>query len=257
MIQLDGDMLQLWVSGLFVPLTRILAFMAAAPLFSNTSIAAHIKIGLGVLITLIIAPTLGTIKVDLFSTTGVLVLIQQMLIGTAMGFVMRVVFSAIDMFGQMSGLSMGFGFATFFDPESAGQTTVISTFLSLLTMLVFLHLDGHLLMISVMTESFEILPVQLGLGGLNGMQIAKWGATIFSTGLQLALPILAAMLLTNMALGVLTRSAPQLNIFGIGFPITLGTGLIILMLLLPPMVKPLQKLFDQSLSAAHMILRLP
>ena len=83
------------------------------------------------------------------------------------------------------------------------------------------------------------------------------GATIFSTGLQLALPILAAMLLTNMALGVLTRSAPQLNIFGIGFPITLGTGLVILMLLLPPMVKPLQKLFDQSLSAAHMILRLP
>ena len=257
MIDLDSDMLQMWVTGLFVPLTRILAFFAAAPLFSNTSIAAPVKVGLGVLITLIIAPTLASTKVDLFSASGVLVLIQQMLIGTAMGFVMRLVFSAIDMFGQMSGLSMGFGFATFFDPESAGQTTVISTFLNLLTMLVFLHMDGHLLMISVLADSFEILPIQLGLGGLNGMQVARWGSTIFSTGLQLALPILAAMLVTNMALGVLTRSAPQLNVFGIGFPITLGTGLVILMLLLPPMVKPLQKLFEQSLSATHMILRQP
>jgi flagellar biosynthetic protein FliR len=256
MININVDVLQAWVASMFIPLTRILGFVAIAPLFSGTTVSIPIKVAVGILLTLIVAPMveLGNV-VDLVSFQGALVILQQLIIGFSIGFVMRILFSAVDLAGQLSGLTMGFGFATFFDPQSGGSTTVITTMLSMLFMLVFISMNGHLMMISALIESFDTLPVQLGLGPLNGMSVARLGSSMFSTGLQIAMPVVATLLVTNMALGVLTRSAPQLNIFGIGFPITIGVGFFVLMLILPSLSIPFQLLIERTGSAMQNILR--
>ena len=108
-------------------------------------------------------------------------------------------------------------------------------------------------MVATLIESFTVLPVNLGVGALTGMEIARSGASIFSVGLQLAMPIVATLLITNMALGVLTRSAPQLNIFGIGFPITIGVGLIVIILILPSYAQPLRLLIENALSLMQQV----
>lgn len=151
---------------------------------------------------------------------------------------------------------MGLGFASFFDPASGGQSTSISQFFGMLAILVFLSINGHLLLISAMLESFHTLPISAdGLTHINGMTIAMWASNIFSAGLMMAMPVLAALLITNMALGILTRTAPQLNLFGIGFPITIGMGFLIIALSLPSMLKPMQHLINESFSFVGQISR--
>jgi flagellar biosynthetic protein FliR len=116
-------------------------------------------------------------------------------------------------------------------------------------------MDGHLLLISALVESFNNLPLDLGIGSLSGMNIAKMGAELFGTGLQLAMPVIAIMLITNMALAVLTRAAPQLNIFGIGFPVTLMVGMLMVALMMPSLADPFQRVIERSISVMEQVLR--
>ena len=136
---------------------------------------------------------------------------------------------------------------SFFDP-SQGQSTAVNRFLGLLAMLIFLSLDGHLMIVTAVANSFVTMPITATGGSINPMKIAMWGEVIFSAGLLLALPAVAALLITNMALGILTRTAPQLNLFGIGFPITLSMGFLVLALALPGMLKPIEKLIEQGVT---------
>ncbi|WP_020166547.1 MULTISPECIES: flagellar biosynthetic protein FliR [Methylotenera] len=250
MISLSSDILQSWISGLLWPLTRVLAVLAAAPLLSNRVIPLRVKLGFGLLLTMIIVPTLPSLpQVDVISLTGLLILVQQIIIGTAIGFSLRIFLAAVELAGQLCSLTMGLGFASFFDPASGGQSTSISQFFGLLAMLVFLSMNGHLMLISAMLESFHTLPISAdGLTHINGMTMAMWASNIFSAGLMMAMPVVAALLITNMALGILTRTAPQLNLFGIGFPITIGMGFLIIALSLPGMLKPMQHLINESFS---------
>lgn len=143
---------------------------------------------------------------------------------------------------------MGLGFAGFYDPQSQGQSTAVNQFLVLLAMLIFLSLDGHLLIITAVANSFLTMPITVGSSGIDPLKIAMWGETIFSVGLILALPAVAALLITNMALGILTKTAPQLNLFGIGFPVTLSIGLVVIALSLPGMLKPIENFIEQGVS---------
>jgi flagellar biosynthetic protein FliR len=147
---------------------------------------------------------------------------------------MRIAFAAVEAAGEIIGLQMGLGFASFFDPQSAGQTLVLARFFNLLAVLVFLAVNAHLLVIGILVESFQSLPIShQPLSAAGFYNVAAYGSTVFAVGLQLALPLIAILLMTNLSLGILTRSAPQLNIFAIGFPITLGVGLIVLNLTMP------------------------
>lgn len=248
MITISSELLQTWIIGLLWPLTRILGMFAVAPVFGHTAVPAQVKVGLAIMLTLAVMPTMPALPAfEIFSLNGLLVLVEQLIIGLAIGFSMQLVFSAVDLAGQVIGMTMGLGFASFFDPNTHGQSTVISQFLMMLTMMVFLSLDGHLLMVTAVAESFTSMPIALNGAGISPMKIVTWGQTVFSTGLLLALPAVAALLLTNMALGILTRTAPQLNIFGIGFPITLGMGLLIILLTLPGMLKPIQNLLEEGM----------
>ncbi len=249
MITFSSAELYTLIASFIWPLTRILGLIATAPLYGNVSIPATVKVALGVMLTLAIAPIVPAVPaMDPMSLPGLLILMQQLIIGLAMGFSMRVVFAAVEMAGEVAGLTMGFGFATFFDPQTRGRSSAISQFLALLTLMIFLATNTHLLLISTLADSFTTLPITAApMEGKGMKQVADWGALIFSAGVQLSLPIVAALLITNVALGILTRAAPQLNLFGIGFPITLGVGFIIIGLALPYLATPLDRLFNDGM----------
>ena len=247
MVSISSELLQTWVITLMLPLTRILGVIATAPIFSHRAHPTRVKLGMGLLLTLAVMPTLPPIpSVDIFSMQGILLIAEQLIIGASIGFTLRLFFAAIDLAGQLIGSTMGFGFATFFDPNSQGQTTVINQFIMMLAMLIFLSLDGHLLVVSAMSQSFTSMPITLTSPGVNTVKIAKLGGEMFSIGLLLALPCVATLLIINMALGILTRTAPQLNLFGIGFPVTLSMGFLILALALPGMLQPIENLIQQG-----------
>lgn len=249
MITLSSAELNTWIASFLWPLTRILGLIATAPLFGNLSIPVRVKIALGVMLALVIAPTVPALPaMDPMSLTGLLILVQQLVIGLAMGFAMRIVFAAVEMAGEIAGLTMGFGFATFFDPQTRGRSSAISQFLALLTLMMFLALNVHLMLLASLAESFVTLPISTMPPGAQGLrQIANWGGLIFSAGVQLALPVIAVLLITNISLGILTRAAPQLNLFGIGFPITLGAGFLVIGLVLPYLATPLERLFQEGI----------
>ena len=257
MLTLTSIEMNTWIASLLWPLTRILGLVTAAPLFGNKSFPVSAKVGMGVLLALIIAPTVPALPAaDPLSMAGVLILAQELLIGVAMGFSMRIVFAAVEMAGEICSMTMGLGFATVFDPLSRGRSSAVSQFVALIGTLAFLSVNGHLLLLEVLAESFVSLPISATpISGSMSLQVVRWASIIFSTGLQLSLPIVAALLVTTVALGILTRAAPQLNIFGIGFPITLGVGLLLLSQTIPYLSGPLQNLFNQGLEASRSLPR--
>ena len=257
MISFTTTQLYAWIGGLLWPLTRILGMVAVAPVFGNTAIPMLIKTTLGVLLASIVAPTLPAVPVvDPTSWAGLLIVAQELLIGMSMGFAMRLVFAAIEFAGEVASSTMGFSFASFFDPTTAGRSSAISQFLALVATMAFLAMNAHLVLIEALVESFFTLPISGTPMSLSApLEMVRWGSRIFSAGLQIAMPIVATMLITNVALAILTRAAPQLNLFGIGFPITLGAGFLVISLLLPYLGTPLQNLFNQGVEAGRRIPR--
>ena len=257
MITLSTADINTWIAALLWPLTRILGLIAASPMFGHSAVPITVKLLLGVLLASIVAPAVPALPAaDPASLAGLLILVQQLLIGLGMGFTMRVVFAAVEMAGEISSLTMGLGFATFFDPGTQGRSSAISQFLALVATMAFLSVNAHLVLLSALVESFSTLPLSaqpIYAGGFK--QLADWGAKIFSTGVQLSLPIVAALLITNVALGILTRAAPQLNLFGIGFPVTLGVGMLVLAMSLPYLATPLQNLFSDGIERARLLAR--
>lgn len=251
MISLTSAQLDAWIAAFFFPLARILALIATAPPFSNAAVPMRIKLALGLAISLALVPALPPIPpVSPTSGTGMLILAQQIVIGFTMGFAMRIVVAAIDFAGEVIGLQMGLGFATFYDPDSASQTPVIAQFISLFATLVLLAINGHLMILATLTQSFSALPIGgTSLGAGSWSNFAYTGSIVFSAGLMLALPAVAALLITNTALGILTRAAPQLNLFAVGFPITLTGGFIVLILMLGYLATPLTQLYEYGLQA--------
>lgn len=257
MLTLTSVEINAWIAGLLWPLTRILGMVASAPLFGHASVPNQVKLILGVLLALIIAPTLPAVPaIDPMSYAGLLILVQEMLVGLAMGFSMRLVFAAIEYAGELASSTMGFSFASFFDPTTQGRSAAISQFLSMVATMAFLAVNAHLVLLAALSESFISLPISsTPLSLAAPLELARLGGRIFSAGLQIALPIIAALLITNVALGILTRAAPQLNIFGIGFPITLGVGMLTLSVALPYLNTPIQNLFNEGIEAGRRIPR--
>ena len=253
MLTLTSIEMNTWIASLLWPLTRILGLVTAAPLFGNKSFPISAKVGLGVILALIIAPTVPALPAaDPLSMAGLLILVQEMLIGVAMGFSMRIVFAAVEMAGEVASMTMGLGFATVFDPQSRGRSSAVSQFVALIATLAFLSVNAHLVLLEVLAESFISLPISATpMSGAMSLQVVRWAGVIFTTGLQLSLPIVAALLITTVALGILTRAAPQLNIFGIGFPISLGVGMLLLGQTLPYLSGPLQALFNRGIETSR------
>ncbi|MEO5659837.1 MAG: flagellar biosynthetic protein FliR [Polaromonas sp.] len=229
-----SDQLSVWLLAFLWPFVRMLALISTAPVFSEKAVPRTVKVGLAMLLALVIAPTLGKLPaVPLLSSAGLWILLQQILIGAAMGFSMKLVFAMVQAAGEYVGLQMGLSFASFFDPTSGGQTMVLARFLNVIAMLIFLAVDGHLVLIMTLAESFHILPIAdapLAAGGW--LLLATAGSQVFLGGLILALPLIATLLTLNLSMGILNRVSPQFSIFAVGFPITLLAGMAMLQVLM-------------------------
>lgn len=258
MISFTSAQLETWLATLIFPLTRILALIASAPILGNRQVPGRVKIGLSVFLAIIIAPTIGEMpQVPIGSPQGLLIMLQQIIIGVAMGLTMRLIFTAVDLAGELAGLQMGLGFASFYDPLNSAYTPIIARWLSMIAGLAFLALNGHLYLLMAMAESFQTLPIGESLSAGGFYKVAGWGASIFAYALQLSLPIVAALLITNVALGILTRAAPQLNLFAIGFPITLAIGFFVLALTMPHFIPLLDRLTQEGLGTMLNLMKLP
>ncbi len=258
MISFTSAQLDAWLATLIFPLTRILAMIASSPVLGNKQVPARVKIGLSVMLAIIIAPTLGEMPpVAIGSPQGLLIILQQIIIGVAMGFTMRLIFTAVEMAGELAGLQMGLGFASFYDPVNAVHSPIIAQWMGMIAALAFLAMNGHLYMLSALAESFHTLPIGSMMPAKGFHDVASWGGSIFAYGLQISLPLLAGLLTANIALGILTRAAPQLNLFAIGFPITLSIGFLVLALSIPHLTQLLDRFTQEGLSTMLNLIKLP
>lgn len=257
MISISSAQLDAWLALFVFPLSRILGLLASAPVFNNAALPVRVRLIAGLAITLALTPVLPPLPViPAGSWVGIAVLAQQVLIGVLLGITLRITFAAVDIAGDLIGLQMGLSFAAFFDPGSGGQTPVVTEFLGLLTALIFLSLNGHLLALAVLAESFALLPVSTTpIHAMAFSGLLAWSATLFSMGLLLALPVITALLVANIALGVLARIAQQLNLFAVGFPVTIALGFLVLMLSLPYLGAAMEGLFARGFQAMGMVLQ--
>lgn len=238
-----------WLSPVVWPMIRILAMFMTAPVLSIRSIPKRVKIALALLTALAAAPSLPANTILLNSPQALEALLQQMLIGATMGFAARIVFTAMEFAGELIGLQMGLNYAGFFDPASGSTGTATGRFFNTIGAWLFVVLNGHLLMLAAVIRSFESFPVgQNVLTIVQTLQPQRWGAQIFELGLWLALPIITMLLFVNLVMGVISRVSQQLNIMSIGFPITLGVGLIGIAFTLPllevPFTSALERMLD-------------
>ncbi|GAA0221829.1 flagellar biosynthetic protein FliR [Castellaniella daejeonensis] len=256
MISFQIGQLYDWINSLLWPLFRIAGLVALAPVLGESTVPMRVKIGLSVVITVVCAPLLGTMPdIAPASWGGLLIAVQQVLIGMALGLCMRLVFTAAMMAGEFVGLQMGLAFASFFDPATGANTAVLSRLINLVAMLIFLAVNGHLLMLDGLVRTFDLLPVGAPLMTDGWGALLDWSSQLWISGMLLALPLVVVLLTINLSLGILNRTAQQLSVFAVGFPISLTTGLIMLAIVLPQSGDFLAGLFEGGYQAMARIAR--
>lgn len=232
----------------FYPFVRIGAMLSIIPLYGIRAVPMRTKIILTVFLTIVIAPSLSMPPpVDPFTWNGVLYILQQMLIGLAMGLIFLIVFQSFVIAGHLIAMGMGLAFAQMVDPGTGINSSIVSQYFTIIVTLLFLALNGHILVIQVVAESFEYLPIGTNFLNTDSLWlIVTFGSYMFSAGVLVALPAITALLLINVSFGVVTRAAPALNIFAVGFPVTLLTGLVMLSLTTPLVLPHIQEMIHRA-----------
>jgi len=227
-----------WIGSLLWPFFRIGAMVFSAPITGSQTVPMRVKLFITLALTIVIAPQLPPVPhLDPFSPMTFLLIIQQILIGVAMGTVLQLMFSAIVTGGQIIAYQMGLGFASMVDPQSGVTVPVVSQVYLLATSLIYLSFNGHLVLIEVIAESFNSMPIAAdGLTRDGIWQLVSWGSEMFAGAVLIAIPVVSAILVVNIAFGVMARAAPQLNIFAVGFPVTLTLGFLVMMFTFPSLV---------------------
>lgn len=240
MVTFSQFQLDTWLAGLLLPFLRVLALFSAAPLLSSRSLPVRARVATSFAIAVVVAPFVGVpAGLSLASMAGLGLVAQQVLVGLALGFAARLLFSVFEIAGEFIGLQMGFSFAGFFDPHG-GSESAVGSWLHTVAMLLFLSLDGHLLLIDTLVATFRTVPIADDpFSALALVRLDQLGGEVFRMALTLALPPTMLMLFVNLVLGFTSRIAPQLNIFAVGFPVTLLVGLVALALGVQHLAEPL------------------
>ena len=238
-----------WLSPILWPFLRVLAVFTAAPVISSRAFPIRARIALAFLIAVAAQASLPPQPViSLNGPDAWGAVVQQVGIGLAIGFVVRLVFAAFELAGDVVGFQMGLNFAAFFDPTLNSQSSATARFFGYLASLLFVVLNGHLMVIMAVVRSFEVFPVnQNFLEALKLMKLYGLGGELFASGFWIALPMLGMLMFTNLALGIVSRVAPQMNVFSIGFPITLGVGLVGIAVTLPMLDRPFTALMERAI----------
>jgi len=240
-----------WVGRVWWPSLRIGGFVAAAPIASEKTIPGKAKIVLTLSLAVLLGPLVPVpAALSIFSAAGLLTAVQEILIGVAIGMVMELAFEALTFAGQTISMTMGLGFATLVDPQRGASVPVLGQMFSIMGTLTYLAINGHLVLLGALANSFNVLPIGVANIDKNFLvAVATWGTRIFETGLLVALPAVVALVIVNLALGVVTRAAPQLNLFGIGFTITLLCGFFVLIVGLDGIMFGISTLIGDALRA--------
>jgi len=256
MLSLTTDQIALWIGGMFWPFVRISAMMLAAPVFGARMMPVRIRIVLAFTISVLTIPLLPPVPtVDPISLASAGVLAQQILIGVSMGLIIQMVFQSLVVAGEAIANGMGLGFARMVDPANGVQVPVISQFFIVMATLLFVILNGHLLLIQLVIKSFEIIPISTSGLSLPGIRaVVEWGSHMFIGGLMVALPAVTALMVVNISMGVITRAAPQLNIFAVGFPLMILLGFIFLSASLPSIFSQFTQMLMDSFESISQIL---
>jgi len=231
-MEFTDSVINQYVADFILPFSRISALLMSMVGFGSRTIPARIKLFLGLVITIAIMPAIPPTPVDdLLSFSTVLLIVQQIIIGVMLGFVSILVVNTFTLAGQIIAMQTGLGFASLVDPSSGMNVPAVGQFFLILSTLLFWSMDGHLIFLQFVVASFHSLPIGMdSLDSIKYRELVEWGQWMFATALALALAPITSMLLINFSFGIMTRAAPQLNIFAIGFPITMTTGLLIMWL---------------------------
>ncbi|PTU30568.1 flagellar biosynthetic protein FliR [Stenotrophobium rhamnosiphilum] len=243
----DAELLS-WVQHYFWTFTRIGGVLMTAPVLGSMHASRRVRLMLGLALTVVIAPLTPVVAATtLFSAAWYLMTLQQFVIGVAIGFVLMLAFEAVVMAGEIISYGMGLSFAQLADPVRGVSTPVVGNFLLILATLLFLSMNGHLILIETLANSFITMPIQEGGVDLHRLSaLLEWSGVIFSGGLKIALPVMTALLLVNLAFGVLSRATPSINLQSVGFPISLFAGVMLLVYCLPGLQVAFAGLLDES-----------
>lgn len=239
------------------PLFRISALFMAMPIIGSRVVTARVRVLLALTLTLIVVPMLPPMPVvPALSLQSLMIVLQQVVIGLAVGFFLQVVFQVFVLAGQLIAMKMGLGFASMNDPANGVTVTVLSQYYLILATLLFLSMNGHLVAIELIVSSFHTLPISAnGLSAGDFWNIALAGSWLFSRALLIALPVLTSLLIVNLAFGVMSRAAPQMNVFAVGFPITLVFGLFLMWTSQSSFLPNFATFVEEGFSFVHQLLR--
>jgi flagellar biosynthetic protein FliR len=212
------------------PFFRIAGVLMVAPVFGARLVPVRVRMAMSLAATVVLAPAIAVTPPFELSLASGLIVLQEVLIGVAMGFCLQMIFDALIVAGQTIAMSMGLGLATMIDPQRGVSVPVVSQFFVILGLLIFLSLGGHLATMRLIADSFEILPLGRPLSVDGLWMVANWGGQLFAVGLRIALPAATALLIANIAFGVMSRAAPTLNLFAVGLPAGLLIGFLLLLL---------------------------
>jgi len=245
-----------WVGGYMWPLFRIAAIVATAPVLGARYIPPRIKMFIVLALTLIIAPNVPSVPVvDPISLPALAIIAQQLVIGAATGLLMAMVFSSFAIGGEIIATKMGLGFASIVDPQMGVQTPVISQFYVVLLSLVFVSLNGHLVIIRELADSFTTMPISAeGVDRDTFWHLVSWADHMFKGAVLMALPAITTLLIVNVALGIIMRAAPQFNILSVGFPVTLMIGFVVMLVTLPVIVPQFAQALEVGIEGVRQIL---
>ena len=230
----------------FLIMFRTGALMMTVPVFGHVSIPRLLRVWFIIILTLMIFPSSVVSEIQPPPTTVQLaiVILSELAIGFLMGFAVIIIFSAVQFAGHIIGLQMGLAVANIIDPMSAGQISIIGEFYYILSLLIFILLNGHHYLIAALVRSFELVPVGGGVFGMEMMTfIIKMSTMLFVVGIKLAAPVILTLFIMNSVVGIVARSVPQMNVFIVGFPVAIGVGLIMIGLSFPFFYKVLNNAF--------------
>lgn len=248
LLQLTDTQISTWVASFILPLFRIGAVLMTMPIFGTTLVPTRVRLYFALAITVVVVPGLPPMpQVQALDLSALLLIAEQIIIGALMGLSLQLFFQAFVVAGQIISIQMGMGFASMVDPTNGVSAAVIGQFLTMLVTLLFLGMNGHLVVFEVLTESFTTMPVGSAMLINHFWELANKLGWVLGAAMLLVMPAITALLVVNIAFGVMTRAAPQLNIFSIGFPLTLVLGLVIFWVGLGDILNQYQPLATEAL----------
>ncbi|MFC1750701.1 flagellar biosynthetic protein FliR [Pseudomonadota bacterium] len=256
-MNIQYDALVSQISWYLLPFFRISGFIMVAPIFSTGFVPVKIRLGLAVMLGLMVLPLLTPdTRLDGLSVGTISLVIQQIIIGVTLGFVLQLIFAAAVNAGQLVGMQMGLGFAQMMDPQTGVSVPVVSQFYNLMAVLLFLSMNGHLVLIQILVDSFSILPIGAGMLPTAGFEsLALFASWMFSGAVLIALPAILSLLMISMVMGVITKATPQMNIFAVGFAISIILGFIIIAVTLSTAFPQMANLFGEGFTFMREVLK--